>query len=99
MIPRRISRPTKESIRSHWSETESSKSEPRDDNGEPERELYHYMAASIFAIQMRLETIARSVQRSKEPALQKLVLTEKAKAERELDLCGEILQFTELHKH
>jgi len=96
MISRKISRPTKESIRSHWKETESGKSEPRDDKAEPERELYHYMAASIFAIQMRLENIARSVEGSKEPALRNLVLAEKAKAERELDLCGEILEFTEL---
>ena len=91
-IPSKSPRPTIESIRAHWQSTESAKSERRDWRTDPDGELKHYMASSIFAIQMRLEAIAKAVNRSTDARLQEVVLSEKAKAERELDLCGEILQ-------
>lgn len=91
-IPHASSRPTRESVRVHWQSTESGKCEQRDWKTDPDGELKHYMASSIFAIQMRLEAIAKAVNLSTDARLREVVLSEKAKAERELDLCGEILQ-------
>jgi hypothetical protein len=59
----------------------------------PNREIAHYMASSIFAIQMRLESVASRVKQSKEAKLRDLILAEREKADQELDLCGEIFQF------